>query len=43
VLGFGLEESLCVGVATSGYYVRSAESPTATDLANFVAELPAPQ
>jgi sugar/nucleoside kinase (ribokinase family) len=43
VLGFGLEESLCIGVATSGYYVRSAESPTATDLANFIAELPAPQ
>ena len=43
VLGFGLQESLCVGVATSGYYVRTAESPTATELADFIAELPAPQ
>jgi sugar/nucleoside kinase (ribokinase family) len=43
VLGFGLEESLCVGVATSGYYVRSAQSPTATELARFIALLPPPQ
>jgi sugar/nucleoside kinase (ribokinase family) len=43
VLGFGLEESLCAGVATSGYYVRSAQSPSATELADFVAELPPPQ
>jgi sugar/nucleoside kinase (ribokinase family) len=43
VLGFSLEESLCAGVATSGYYVRTAKSPSATELAGFVAELPAPQ
>jgi sugar/nucleoside kinase (ribokinase family) len=43
VLGFGLEESLCVGVATSGYYVRTADSPTAKQLADFIAELPPPQ
>jgi sugar/nucleoside kinase (ribokinase family) len=43
VLGFSLPESLCVGVATSGYYVRTAQSPTATELADFIAELPAPQ
>ena len=43
VLGFGLQESLCVGVATSGYYVRTAESPTATELANFIAQLPPAQ
>jgi sugar/nucleoside kinase (ribokinase family) len=43
VLGFTLEESLCTGVATSGYYVRSAESPSAADLADFVKNLPAPQ
>jgi sugar/nucleoside kinase (ribokinase family) len=43
VLGFGLEESLCTGVATSGYYVRHAESPTAEQLAAFIAELPPPQ
>jgi hypothetical protein len=42
-LGFGLEESLCTGVATSGYYVRSAQSPTAQQLSEFVANLPAPQ
>jgi sugar/nucleoside kinase (ribokinase family) len=43
VLGFDLEESLCTGVATSGYYVRTAESPSARQLAEFVGELPAPQ
>lgn len=42
-LGFGLEESLCCGVATSGYYVRTAISPSATELADFIAELPPPQ
>ena len=43
VLGFSLVESLCVGVATSGYYVRTAESPTATQLADFTCQLPPPQ
>jgi sugar/nucleoside kinase (ribokinase family) len=43
VLGFSLEESLCVGCGTSGYYVRAAESPTAAQLAEFIAHLPAPQ
>jgi sugar/nucleoside kinase (ribokinase family) len=43
VLGLSLEESLCAGVATSGYYVREAASPTAAQLADFVAELPPPQ
>lgn len=43
VLGFSLEESLCTGVATSGYYVRTAISPAATELAKFIAELPDPQ
>jgi sugar/nucleoside kinase (ribokinase family) len=43
LLGFSLEESLCTGVATSGYYVRTAESPTATQLAEFIAKLPPPQ
>jgi sugar/nucleoside kinase (ribokinase family) len=42
-LGFGLTESLCTGVATSGYYVRHAASPTAAQLADFIAELPPPQ
>jgi sugar/nucleoside kinase (ribokinase family) len=43
VLGMNLEDSLCVGVATSGYYVRTAESPSAEQLADFIANLPAPQ
>ena len=43
VLGFSLEESLCAGVATSGFYVRNAASPTAMELGEFVAKLPPPQ
>lgn len=43
ILGLSLEESLCTGVGTSGYYVRHAESPTAKQLAEFIAHLPAPQ
>jgi sugar/nucleoside kinase (ribokinase family) len=43
VLGFSLPESLCTGVATSGYYVREAQSPTALQLADFIAHLPPPQ
>jgi pfkB family carbohydrate kinase len=43
ILGLNLEESLCTGVGTSGYYVRSAQSPTGKQLAEFVAELPPPQ
>lgn len=43
ILGFNLEESLCTGVATSGYYVRTAQSPTGAELADFIADLPAPQ
>jgi sugar/nucleoside kinase (ribokinase family) len=43
VLGLSLEESLCCGVGTSGYYVRSGISPSAAQLAEFVENLPAPQ
>jgi sugar/nucleoside kinase (ribokinase family) len=43
VLGFTLEESLCTGCGTSGYYVRTAISPSAKELSEFVANLPAPQ
>ena len=43
LLGLSLEESLCTGVATSGYYVRTATSPTAAQLAEFIQDLPAPQ
>jgi sugar/nucleoside kinase (ribokinase family) len=42
-LGFSLVESLCTGVATSGYYVRTAESPTGAQVADFIANLPDPQ
>ncbi len=43
VLGFSLEESLCTGVGTSGYYVRTGISPSAVQLAEFVENLPPPQ
>jgi sugar/nucleoside kinase (ribokinase family) len=43
ILGLGLEQSLCAGVATSGYYVRSAQSPSINDLAGFIDELPPPE
>jgi sugar/nucleoside kinase (ribokinase family) len=43
VLGFSLVESLCTGVGTSGYYVRTAQSPTAEQLADFIANMPPPQ
>jgi sugar/nucleoside kinase (ribokinase family) len=43
ILGLSLVESLCAGVATSGYYVRTARSPAALELAEFIDELPAPE
>ena len=43
ILGMTLEESLCCGVATSGYYVRTAISPSAAELSEFLDHLPAPQ
>jgi len=43
VLGMDLEQCLCVGVATSGYYVRNAQSATGQQLAEFIADLPEPQ
>jgi sugar/nucleoside kinase (ribokinase family) len=43
VLGFSLPESLCVGCATSGFYVRSGTTPSARELADFIENLPAPQ
>jgi sugar/nucleoside kinase (ribokinase family) len=39
ILGLGLAESLQVGVATSGYYVRSAKSPKIADLVKFLRTL----
>ena len=43
LLGLSLAEALCMGTATSGFYVRSASSPTLTDLVEFIRDLPAPQ
>ena len=43
ILGLPLAESLAAGVATSGYYVRTAQSPNPTDLANFLDALPTPE
>lgn len=37
LLGGDLEESLLLGVGTSGFYVRQAKSPTLTDLSGFLA------
>ena len=42
-LGLDLDGCLCCGVATSGHYVRTAESPTLNDLASFIGNLPSPE
>jgi sugar/nucleoside kinase (ribokinase family) len=39
ILGLGLEESLQVGVGTSGFYVRNAKSPSVADLRGFLETL----
>jgi hypothetical protein len=41
-LGLPLDQCLCAGTGTSGYYVRHAESPTRDALADFCADLPLP-
>lgn len=38
--GLPIEECLCTGVGTSGYYVRNAHSPSLTQLAEFCDHLP---
>ncbi|HTV48122.1 MAG TPA: hypothetical protein VMG59_06725 [Phycisphaerae bacterium] len=43
LLGFNLIEALCTGTAISGYYVRTAQSPTLEQLTEFVQNLPAPE
>lgn len=43
ILGLTLPECLCTGVGTSGYYVRTAISPSAVQLAEFIENLPPPQ
>ena len=40
VLGFDDEMSVLVGVTTSGYYVRNAQSPRITDLADMLRQWP---
>jgi sugar/nucleoside kinase (ribokinase family) len=40
MLGGGLAESLQLGVAASGFYVRQAKSPSLDDLGEFLAALP---
>lgn len=40
VLGFDDEMSVLVGVSTSGYYVRNAQSPRMTDLAEMLRNWP---
>ncbi len=43
ILGLDLSQSLCAGVACSGYYVRNAQSPTVEQLAEFIRVLPEPE
>ena len=43
VLKLPLGQCLAAGVATSGYYVRTAASPTPQELADFLHDLPAPE
>jgi sugar/nucleoside kinase (ribokinase family) len=40
VLDFSLEESLCMGLGTSGYYVRHGTSPGGGELAGFLERMP---
>jgi len=40
--GLPIEECLCTGVGTSGYYVRNAHSPSLVELAEFCDHLPPP-
>jgi sugar/nucleoside kinase (ribokinase family) len=43
VAGLPIEQCLCVGTATSGYYVRNAASPTMEQLIGFCENLPLPE
>lgn len=43
VLGLSPVQCLCLGVATSGYYVREARSPTRQELIGFCEALPQPE
>ncbi|MCX6977199.1 MAG: PfkB family carbohydrate kinase, partial [Verrucomicrobia bacterium] len=39
ILGLAVENSLQIGVATSGFYVRNATSPTLPELVEFLRSL----
>jgi sugar/nucleoside kinase (ribokinase family) len=41
--GLSIEQSLCAGTGTSGFYVRNAASPSLDELADFCDDLPAPE
>jgi sugar/nucleoside kinase (ribokinase family) len=41
--GLSLQQSLCLGTAASGYYVRAARSGSLQELASFCEELPEPE
>lgn len=41
--GLPVEQCLCVGTASSGFYVRNARSASLADLAGFCDDLPPPQ
>ncbi len=41
--GLPVEQTLCVGTATSGYYVRNAGSPTLEQMIAFCENLPEPE
>jgi sugar/nucleoside kinase (ribokinase family) len=43
LLGLNLAEALGLGTATSGYYVRHAQSPTLAELMEFIRDLPPPE
>jgi hypothetical protein len=43
LLEMSVAESLCLGTATSGYYVRTGVSPSAEQLVPFLRDLPEPQ
>lgn len=43
LLDLPLEQCLCIGVATSGHYVRTRLSPRLADLAEFIEALPEPE
>ena len=41
--GLAIDQSLCVGTATSGFYVRNARSGSLVELADFCDDLPSPE